>query len=339
MHISKYLPIIGIILFIYVIWSSKPFEIMEIFSKISFLYVSVAIFFGVVISLMRSFRWKMIVNLHQIHYPLKDCFLAWLVGIAAGTVTLGRIGDFIKAFYLKSKEKSFGKCLSTVIVDRIFELSVVIGFALLGIVFLNYFFGYNFIFYIAVFLFAATFILAIYIFSKKWLARKLLKFVFYYFIPKKYKEKTKSNFNSFYDSIETVKNRKKKIFIILFLSAGIWMFSIIQIQIIGLALGLELDYFFLLFIMSLVIIIELIPVTVSGFGTRESFLIFSFSLINIGKESAIAFSLLYYIIAYLFFGIIGFIIWAKRPVNIDISEEDNNQNDSVTNQIQLPTHE
>lgn len=69
--------------------------------------------------------------------------------------------------------------------------------------------------------------------------------------------------------------------------------------------------------MSLVVIIELIPVSISGVGTRDAFLIFVLGLIGIGKESAIAFSLLY-LLTYWFLGLIGFFFWVKEPVKLKL---------------------
>ena len=52
------------------------------------------------------------------------------------------------------------------------------------------------------------FILAVAIFLKKGIAEKMLRPVFSFFVPEKYKDKLKASFKDFYDGITVLKNNK-----------------------------------------------------------------------------------------------------------------------------------
>ena len=113
-----------------------------------------------------------------------------------------------------------------------------------------------------------------------------------------------------------VKHRKQGLVVLLLFTILIWLFSIFQIYVIGLTIGIAFDYTFLLAIMSIAVIIELIPISVSGLGTREAFLVFALSLVGIAAGTAIAFSLLYMILAYWSIALIGLFFWVRDPVEV-----------------------
>ena len=54
--------------------------------------------------------------------------------------------------------------------------------------------------------------------------------------------------------------------------------------------------------MAVVGFVQLIPVSVSGLGTRDAALIFLFSQIGVGKEAAVAFSIMKLFVMFVFSG-------------------------------------
>jgi uncharacterized protein (TIRG00374 family) len=249
---------------------------------------------------------------------LKDSIKVWCTGLFIGSITPGRVGDLIRVFYLKENEKNFGKRLSTVIVDRLFDLFSVLIFAVLGIILINYWFGSYFASIGFLIAFVILFFVLIYFIINKNVARFFARPVFNFFVPTKHKNKFKTGFNDFYKSIGELRNKKRRLFIILLFTMVVWMLSVFQMYLLSLSVGINVGYEYLLAVISIVAIIELIPISVMGLGTREAFLIFSLSLIGISSQMAVAFSILYLIVGYWIIGFLGFVFWLKKPVKLKI---------------------
>ena len=91
----------------------------------------------------------------------------------------------------------------------------------------------------------------------------------------------------------------------------------IQWYIIAKSLAIPISLFFTFAIMSISRLFSFLPISFSGIGTRDAALIFLFSLLGLDNELAVAYSLLIFIIIYLFNGFFGFVTWLLRPINIE----------------------
>lgn len=317
MNVSKFFPIIGLVIFAYIIIISDPREIINTFSNLNFSFLLLSLLMSGFVLILKAIKWKFIINLHGFDHPLIKCIKAWIVGMSAGIITPARAGDMIRSFYIQRKNIRFGHCLSTVVVDRILDLSVIMLFSLWGVFFISEIAGYPAQIMLMV-PFVIIFIVLIYLVTRREFTRIILKPIARLLVSKIEIKKLKKSYHEMYDSFNDVGKKKGHIIIMLIFSSIIWMISIVQIRIIGLAIGIEIDYLFLLAVMSLVVIIELIPISIFGIGTREAFLIFTFGIIGIAKESAIAFSISYLVLAYWSVGLVGLIFWLREPVKIKI---------------------
>jgi uncharacterized protein (TIRG00374 family) len=318
MKLLKLLPIIGIALFVYIIWTNSPLRIAEAFFKINYFYLSFAIILNIFIVILKGIKWKAVINIHGFDYSLKDSIKVWCTGLFAGSVTPGRVGDLIRVLYLKEKERNFGRRLSTVVVDRLFDLFSVLIFAAFGMVLINCWFGSYFASFGFLVLFVGFFFAVVYFIINKKITRFFARPIFNFFVPGKYKSKFKIGFDDFYKSISSLKNKKQKLFAILIFTMVLWVISVFDVYLISMSIGINAGYWYLLAVISMVAIIELIPVSVMGLGTRDAFLIFSLSLIGVSSQIAIVFSLLYLIVGYWIIGFLGFVFWLRKPVKLKI---------------------
>ena len=71
-------------------------------------------------------------------------------------------------------------------------------------------------------------------------------------------------------------------------------------------------YIFL--IMPVVTLVEILPVSVSGLGTRDATVIFFFSVVGLSGASAVGFSLGYLLIGTYATALIGFVMWLRYPL-------------------------
>ncbi len=317
MKVLKFLPVLGLILFAWIIWSNDPVRILDAFLGLNLLYFTVAVIAGLIILVLKAYKWKLIIGLHDLEYPLGKSVKVWSIGLFAGFVTPGRVGDLLRALYLKRDAGNFGKSVSTVIIDRILDLVAVIMFSAIGILLFSQWFGTSFISLGLFSAFIIFFLVVIYLITNKNLTSRLARPIFNLFVPERHKRGLRSGFDDFHRSMGKMGKRKGGLLLMLLFSMIIWLLSVVEIYLLSIAMGLEISYLFLVAVLSITAIIELIPVSIMGLGTREAFFIFIFAMIGIGSQQAVSFSLLYLIVGYWMIAMIGLLFWFRNPVRLN----------------------
>jgi hypothetical protein len=89
-----------------------------------------------------------------------------------------------------------------------------------------------------------------------------------------------------------------------------------QCYLLALALDLPVGFVPVTFAVALGSLVTLIPISISGLGTREAAMIAYLSSAGIDAESAISFSLLVFVTFSLAGGLIGAAAWWIKPVTI-----------------------
>ena len=125
--------LIGFFVFAIILYKANVFEIFNIISGIQLSFLLVAVFFSVPILFVKSWRWSLLLKLQNINCGLIDAFWPYLASTFVGIITPGRAGDFLKVFYLTNGSKvSFGRAFSSVLVDKLLDLTMLFGFCLVG---------------------------------------------------------------------------------------------------------------------------------------------------------------------------------------------------------------
>lgn len=310
-RITYLLPLIGIILFLYIIWRTGLANILSIFPGIKLGYLLVALIMLVGIFLLKGLKWRIILDYFGVDYSLLKTSKIWYIGYFIGTVTPAKLGDFIRVFYIKKDtRKKVGECFLTVFLDRLFDIVTILLLALASIVLFVSFFKTNLSIGVIIFVIIAL-LLGAYLVTKKNFVRFLLKPFFNMLIPESKREKIKINFNSFYDNLRKV---NKRLFFIAFIVTLItWLLNFLYAYVLAVALNINVSLGYIFLIMPMVTIIELIPISISGLGTREAALIFFFFIIGISEVLAVSFSLLY-VFGSLLLALLGAYFLFKNPI-------------------------
>jgi uncharacterized protein (TIRG00374 family) len=293
MKITKYLGLVGIILFVYIISKVNLNQVINIFSSANPFFIALSIVPLFFVIVLRSLRWKVIINATGFDISLKDCFLIWLKGYFLGGVTPGRVGDLFRAKFLTDKIGiSLGKSLMAAVVDRVFDILVIFGLSALGILMILQLFGIAVFSLCNLFILLVVFGLCLYILTIRKLTAKILSPLFNLFVPSKFKEKTKIDFDEFYKGLDLLKERKRHLFASISVGILSWLVAGYGCYMLALSLSLNISYWYVLISVAISSLIALLPISISGLGTREATFIFLFSIINIVPEEAVSFSLL-----------------------------------------------
>lgn len=277
-----------------------------------FLYLFV-LFLNVPQFFIKSFRWNQLLKQQKVIYSEFDSFLIYISSIFIGFITPGRLGEFIKAVYLKyDKGVSLSKSMSSVIVDRLFDLYLLILLGLLGIWKFDILGKLSNTSLLLLIIFISFPLLIL----NKQLMRKVISLIYKSFIKKKVKlrNKIEERFDDFYIGINQLINLNL-IFSALLTCLSYSVFFI-QCYLIAIAIGISINLISITLFMAISNLISFIPISISGLGTRDATLIYLFSLINLTPELAVSYAFLVFIAFFICGGLMGLVAWWIKPLEM-----------------------
>jgi uncharacterized protein (TIRG00374 family) len=314
--LSYILPFIGLAIFIYIISGTGVGNILETFRNVNPLHLIPFPIFTLFILLIRGFRWQVLLRMVGIPYTMWRSTAVWSIGFFAAAITPGKVGDAIRVLYVsKDTEKNFGECFLTVFIDRLMDLVTVVLFGMVTTVLFSYYYieiPSLWIIFLAIFGF---FVLLLAAMSRR-LMRKIIRPIFNILVPKKYKDQMSLNFNSFYDSLKMYIKKWKGTLYVLILTFMYWALVFCLAWYVTYMLKIEISLGYLFIIMPMVTLVELIPISISGLGTREAAAIYFFSVVGISSAYAVSFSITYLIMGTYLTSFVGFIFWLRNPVKL-----------------------
>jgi uncharacterized protein (TIRG00374 family) len=96
-------------------------------------YFTLGVLLIPVLVFVKAYRWLLLLESDQIHYPLSRALLASWAGYTLGDVTPGRLGEFARVGYLKRDiQVPFIEGVTISIIDRIYDLFFLIAFGILS---------------------------------------------------------------------------------------------------------------------------------------------------------------------------------------------------------------
>ena len=299
MKLKKYLPIFGILLFIYILVKIDLQAVLSEIQNANIYFLLIAVFLVFIMMLSETIKWFTIARFQNIKIPFSEAFKINMIDNYYGFITPSKVGSVIRAEYLrKYTEGHFGKGLFNFIIDKVMDLSAIIFIAII--------FSYNFKdkldlpigFFSALFLF---FVFGTLFFLKKERSEVILRIIYRKLVPNRFRDQAKSSFESFYDHVP-----KKRYFILFFLlNLFNWIINYTLAYSVGLSLGINLPFIYYLSIFPLATLVSLIPISVAGLGTREATLISLFGLFGIAATKVFSMSIISLLIAGIIPAIIG----------------------------------
>ena len=281
----------------------------EILSSVKTGYLLLSLFGVVLVLGIKSYRWRMLIANEGIDYSSYKAFAAFMASDAIGIVTPGRIGEIARLYYVRQETAiSFYAAFKTIISDRIFDFTMLGWFGLSGMLYYFKTFGdYPGLYYA---LGVLALLIAGYV-AGLWLLAFLLrnKVVNRWPVVK-----------FIYESFKAVVGVK---------ALQMWIITIVAYAmyfgfswLIMIALHLNPSYIDVVFIMSIMSLSTIIPLSVAGFGTREATLVLLFSYYGLASETAISFSLLHFSAFFLWGGLIGLVFWLLMPISLQQVKDD-----------------
>ena len=310
MNISKnWFRIFGLVLFIAILVKLDLRRILHVILKVDFAILGIALILIIPVMMLMSWRWQSLLAMQGLRIGFIESFAVYMKAYYVGLITPGRLGEFIKAIYLKEKNGiPIGEGFSSVLIDRLQDVLPFVVVGLLGLI-LSPFGRLYFYPVIGVML---LFLLIWILLFKAEVWKKIVQGIVRGLVPRKYKDNVDVQFDSFFAGISKFGNFRIIMPIIATIASAALAFF--QCYLIAISLSISISFVYLTFCVSVAGLVSLIPVSIYGLGTREATLIALFSRVGLSSESAVGFSLMYLLVFGVFTAAIGALIWFVSPI-------------------------
>jgi len=308
-NIGKLFPIIGIIIFIYIITDIGIEKIGSAFSLIPLEYFLLALLLFIPRWLLSSYKWYFISKKQKMDFKLFFLSKIFLITLFLGSITPGAIGLHLRIYYLKTKSKaSLEKCLTNSLIESGLSLITGLLIAFIGSIILIELYPELpiiilpfFIFYLSVFI----------VLLEKRGGSKLFNILIRPFIPERYKTSIDKSVDSLYQDIPKIKD----MLIPFLIEIIVWIFAAIQVYIIAQAFLINITFYeFILISIISVVISNILPISIGGLGIREGAFVFLLSKFGVQSEVAFVISISGFLVKILIPGLIGLIISFRKKM-------------------------
>jgi uncharacterized protein (TIRG00374 family) len=310
-QLEGYQKIIGLVILAVILSKIELAKLVSTFSQVNFSLLVYALVLNIPHIFFKALRWRQFLKKQHILYSLKDSFLIYTASIYAGSITPGRFGEiFVKALYLKTEKSiSFSRGMSSIIVDRTFDMYLLLILGVFGVLKFNLAGSASNLFIILIiFVLLAPCLLL----NGRWL-NTLVRSVYISLVVKKVKDKIGENFEDFFNGLDQLIGTD--LFLSGILTGLSYTIFFTQCYLLAVAADVSANFITIGLFMAIANLITMIPISFSGLGTRDATLIYLFSLIGLKAELAVGYSFLVFFTFFIVNGFMGFICWTMRPAN------------------------
>lgn len=310
------LRLIGLLAFVFILSRADLRLIVGFLVQADTALLALAVPLFLAIILVKTWRWDTLLRAQGICLDWRELFGVYLSSFYAGAVTPGRVGELVKLFYIRCAGHSLARSLFSAVADRMLDVAFLGGVGYLGMLaFLATFRMYVAV--VTVFGLAGLLALLALVVRRDW-AKALWQMACATLVPRRLHSSAEAGVIEFAAEIGRVGWRP-------FVWAGVltvvsWAVYYGQLWLLARALDINISVFNLVVFVSISSLISLIPITISGIGTRDATLILLFGMVGLSKESALAFSTLILML----FGVntfISLLAWLRSPIRPEMTDD------------------
>jgi len=299
--------LLGVLLFLAVLYFSNIEKVIETLKHSSIIFLTLALFSGIILILLKGFRWKVFLTFINVHTSFYLALSSFNAAMFLGNLTPGRLLEPIRGYLLKLKTKcSFSETTSLVIIERIVDILVYILFSLVAIQMVRSQLPGGVARFSLISLFAAFFIavVGLLILNSKKLTLKFFMLVSKLPFIKRFKNRASGFAKKFSSAFHKIKSIKK-LTITLFLTSITWISEGSILYFALLSVGVHLPILVCTGLACLSVLIGLLSFLPGGLGSTEVVLITLLSSLNISLPQTTAAVIVYRFVSYLMQNLVG----------------------------------
>ena len=309
----NWLRLLGLGLLAFLFWRVDTHGLANVLRQVTPFFFVVAVLLNVPQISCKVFRWRGLLRSQQIRYGLWPASLSYFGSIFVGLLTPGRLGEFVKALHVgRDCGVSTARAFSTVLADRLFDLYALLLVGGAALLTLNPDRGGSGALGLVGFIVLLTLPLMMLLNHRAFdrlqaFGLRLGPWGQKLFAPQ-------GGLMELRDGLrELTLPSLVRAAGLTILAYGIF-FS--QCYFLAMALDLPVGYAQVSYAVALGSLVTLLPISVSGLGTREAAIIAYLNTAGVSAEAALAFSLLVFVTFYVAGGLMGAIAWWVKPISL-----------------------
>jgi glycosyltransferase 2 family protein len=306
---AGWLRIAGLILLALLLWKVDSSQVFTAIRRTSPSFLICAILLNIPQIFIKSLRWRFLMLAQGIQYSTKNAALSYFGSIFIGLLTPGRLGEFVKTIHVSHDcGIPAPRAFPSVLVDRLFDLYALLLFGSTALLAGSQQKNKALLFAESALLLIVPLIVILHrvTFQKiqAW-GMRAGRFGKKFFGEGSWLQELR-NF------LLTLRWNHIAVASVLTTIAYAIFFG--QCYLLAIGLGMKIDFLKICFAVSLGSLVTLIPISISGLGTREAVMIAYLGRAGITPELSLGFSLLVFVTFYVAGGLIGAIAWFIKPV-------------------------
>src|SRR3989338_7286117 len=311
---EQLLPLIGLVLFVAVLLRVDLKQLAVVLTNLNYFWIMGSLGLLVCSIVIRTIKWQILLEILEEKFGFWNLARAIIIGFYLGAITPAKVGDFGRAFFLGKHD--YRHTIFSIFADRVLDILLLVATGSLAIVGGLFLFGFDPTASFFIVLLCWSIVAAFFFLKNKHRTAATFRPFFELLVPKVIKHKAKSAFDFFYSHVDVFRKKKNKIFVAMLLGSLNWILAIISAGFIALAIGINVPFWFFVIAIPFATLIEALPISISGLGTRETFFLVLFSFFSVAADQAIAFSLLYLTLASILPAFVGFLFFVRRATNL-----------------------
>lgn len=300
----------GLVVLAILLWQADLSHLVGQIQGAKWIIVAIAFLLNCPHILMKSQRWLLLLSAEGIRYRWWKAYLAYYGSIFIGLLTPGRLGEFIKALHVsKDCNVSTRRAFTSVLVDRLFDLyslALVGGLALVAL-------GMGSATVLTATLLATVGVLLI-------PAALLWNRTTFRYLQSAGMRLGKVGRGLLGDDgwVTEIHDGLRQLTLPYLLVCALFTgiaYAIFygQTYLLGLSLGLDAPFLTISFAVALGSLVTLVPISISGLGTREAAVVAYLGANGVPAQAALGFSLLVFAVFYVGGAVIGSVAWFIKP--------------------------
>lgn len=277
-------------------------------AELPLVFVAVALLLPLI--LLKTVRWQEILQAQSVRFRLWPAYLAYFGSMFVGFLTPGRLGEFVKALHVsRDCGVTQSRAFASVLADRLFDLYALLIVGAVAVVAVSA--GAGTVLAVVVTGVVVTAPLVLLMDNRAFGLVQRLGMVG----PGRMRSFTQrfiSWVEQVRDELRKLTGRRFAIAVVITVVSYFLFFG--QTYLLALALDLDVSYAEVSFVTALGSLVTLIPISISGLGTREAVMIAYLGTMGVTHEAALGFSLLVFLTFYVGGGLIGAMAWLLKPL-------------------------
>jgi uncharacterized protein (TIRG00374 family) len=287
-------------------------QVQQVIREANLLLTMASILAVVPLILVKTIRWQGILRSQAVQFRLWPAFMAYFGSLFIGLLTPGRLGEFVKALHVSQGCKvPSARAFSSVLADRLLDLYALLLVSCLALLSLATGRVGTSVILGSIAMTTIPIVLFLNKITYSWLqhtASKLGRPGQRLFAPGGW-------------LYEMRLGLRQLTFSGLLAASGLTVFAYLiffgQCYLLALALKLPVGFVPVSYAVALGSLVTLLPISISGLGTREAAMIAYLGTVGVSAEAALGFSLFVFLTFYVAGGLMGSVAWWIKPIDLE----------------------